>query len=615
MSWVMMQKKDSLLTLDFLNKDTYSTVARHCCGSKYITKIGARLNRQDLEIQHANEVTDLLRPVAYFFAFLYFFLTLAHFLLLQETFKWILCTSALLTTIVSIVIGLNASKISPARHSLIILLLMLIASSNSLLHLWFSQVPEQTTNIFVTIIASGIVLSNRSHWTASILFNWLGWISVNITLEMALAQHFFFAMAMSTLLSWFAHLARKKLVEKQLALELERDLAIQHEQQAKAATEAKSAFLANMSHEIRTPMNGVIGMIELVSRSKLDEEQKDFIATAKRSAESLMIIINDILDFSKIEAGELTIENVDFDLERLFAELIHDLQFQANKKGLKLELLKQYCQQNKVLGDPHRITQVLNNLISNAIKFTQSGNIMVEYALVTIDPLLRLNVVVTDTGIGVSDAALPHLFDSFSQADMSTTKNFGGTGLGLAITKQLCELMGGGVTAQSKLGKGSAFQFSVMLAFPDPKVTQEEVPRISQSSTNFANLRVLLVEDNLINQEVMLAILESLDIKVDVANDGLEALKMLTDSQSAIFDLILMDCQMPNLDGYEATRRIRAGDAGDVFSKIPIAALTANTMNSEREKCLAVGMNEYLTKPIDIEALQLMLAKYQPAGI
>jgi signal transduction histidine kinase/ActR/RegA family two-component response regulator len=429
---------------------------------------------------------------------------------------------------------------------------------------------------------------------------------------MALAQHFFFAMAMSTLLSWFAHLARKKLVEKQLALEQERDLAIQHEREANAATEAKSAFLANMSHEIRTPMNGVIGMIELVSHSKLNEEQKNFIATAKRSAESLMIIINDILDFSKIEAGELTIESVEFDLEQLFAELIHDLQFQANKKALKLELLKRDCQQEKVVGDPHRITQVLNNLLSNAIKFTQSGNIMVEYGLVTFEQHLRLNVVVTDTGIGVSDAALPHLFDAFSQADMSTTRNFGGTGLGLAITKQLCELMGGCITAQSTLGKGSTFQFSVILAFPDLMATQQKMPRVTQSSANVANMRVLLVEDNFINQEVMLAILESLDIKVDVANDGLEALSMLSHPQSATFDLILMDCQMPNMDGYEATRRIRAGDAGDELSKIPIAALTANTMKSEREKCLSAGMNEYLSKPINTEALKLMLAKYQP---
>jgi signal transduction histidine kinase/ActR/RegA family two-component response regulator len=552
---------------------------------------------------------DVLRPVSYFFTFLYFFLALAHFFILQETFKWILISTALLTAIVSVVVGLNAFKITSAVQNRFLLLLLLMGSTNSLLHLWFSQAPEQTTNLFLAIIASGIVLSNRKHWIASTLFNWIGWLTVSITLEMALIQHFFFAMGMSTLLGWFAHRARKKLVDKQVELLRERDLAIQHQQEAMAATEAKSAFLANMSHEIRTPMNGVIGMIELVSRSKLDEEQKDFIATAKRSADSLLIILNDILDFSKIEAGELTIELVEFDLEKFFAELIHDQQFHANRKGLKLELVKEDFQQAKVVGDPYRIAQVMNNLLSNAIKFTESGSITVQYGLQPVDKHLQLSVVMTDTGIGVSDDSMPYLFESFSQADMSTTRNFGGTGLGLAITKQLCELMGGSITAQSKLGEGSVFKFIVNLGFPDPAVPREVEPIDTQTVTSFTNLQVLLVEDNFINQQVMIAVLNELDIKVEVANDGLEALAMLDDQQSTTFDLILMDCQMPNLDGYEATRRIRAGN---VFNKIPIIALTANTMNSEREKCLDAGMNEYLTKPIDTDALKSILAKYQP---
>jgi signal transduction histidine kinase len=490
--------------------------------------------------------------------------------------------------------------------------MLLLASSNSLLHLWFSEAAEQATNIFVTIIASGIVLSNRIHWTSSILFNWIGWSIINISLEITLTQHFFFAMAMSTLLSWFAHLARKNLVEKQLALEQERDLAVLHEKVAKVATESKSLFLANMSHEIRTPMNGVIGMIELVSRSALDNEQKGFIATAKRSAQSLMMIINDILDLSKIEAGQLSIERVEFDLEQFLVDLTHDLQFQANAKQLKLELLTNKVQQSKVMGDPYRIAQIMNNLLSNAIKFTQSGSITIEYDLTVLDERLRLSVVVTDTGIGISDDALPYLFDSFSQADMSTTRSFGGTGLGLSISQYLCDLMGGDIKVQSTLGEGSVFQFSVMLDTVCPIIAKEETPSTDSSIHNFANLRVLLVEDNEINQELMLAILEGLKIRVDVANDGFEALAILTDSPSTKFDLILMDCQMPNMDGYEATRRIRAGYAGEVFSKIPISALTANIMNNERQKCFTVGMNEYLSKPIDINALTLMLAKYQP---
>jgi signal transduction histidine kinase/CheY-like chemotaxis protein len=568
------------------------------------------LNQPSIDKQNTDESMDILRPIAYFLTVLYFLLTFAHFFILQDTFKWILITSALLTAIFCFAIALNASKVASSQQSLIILLMVLLSSSNSLLHEWLSESPEQATNIFVTIIASGIVLSNRIHWTISILFNWLGWFFVNAFLDIALTQHFFFAMAMSTLLSWFAHLARKKLVEKQSSLEQERDLAILHEQVAKKATESKSLFLANMSHEIRTPMNGVIGMIELVSHSKLTNKQKNFIATAKRSAQSLMMIINDVLDLSKIEAGQLAIELVEFDLDQLLVELTHDLQFQATRKGLRLELFKNNVQQTRVLGDPYRITQIMNNLVSNAIKFTQSGSITIEYDLTVLDEHLRLNVAVSDTGIGISDDALPHLFDSFSQADMSTTRVFGGTGLGLAITRHLCELMGGEIKAKSKLDEGSVFQFSVIFATPPPLIIVKKVPSTDESIPNFANLQVLLVEDNEINQEVMLAILEGLGIKVDVANNGLEAIAMLT--QSAKFNLILMDCQMPNMDGYDATRHIRLGDAGEIFSKIPIFALTANIMNNERQRCIAAGMNEYLTKPIDINALKLMLAKYQP---
>ncbi|MBN28177.1 MAG: hybrid sensor histidine kinase/response regulator [Alteromonadaceae bacterium] len=513
----------------------------------------------------------------------------------------------LLTALLNGAVALSTAKIPAKRQSLIILILLLIASANSFLHLWFSEASEHTTNIFVTIIASGIVLSNRAHWTASILFNWVGWITISVWLELALIQHFFFAMAMSTLLSWFAHLARKKLVTKQIELEIERDLAIQHELEAKAATETKSAFLANMSHEIRTPMNGVIGMIELVSQTELNTDQKNYLATAKRSADSLLIIINDILDFSKIEVGELTIEFVEFDLEQFFEELIHDQHFHARKKGLTLALSKGDFHHKHVVGDPYRITQIMNNLLSNAIKFTESGGITVHYDLVTLGDNLQLKVEIKDTGIGVSETALPFLFDSFSQADTSTTRKFGGTGLGLSITKQLCELMNGDISVKSQLNQGSTFSFSVRLK--PPRQTHKMASK-TPVPVSFEGLQVLLVEDNEINQEVMLAILKGLDVNVFIANDGLEALATLSHSQRLKFDLILMDCQMPNLDGYEATRRIRAGEAGEIFSHIPIAALTANVMDSERVKCIEAGMNEYLTKPVEIEALKSVLVKY-----
>ena len=565
------------------------------------------MNQSNVPTRQLDEKNGLLKPVAYFFAVLYCALTLAHYFVLQEPFKWVLCAMTLLTALLNGAVALSTAKIPAKRQSLIILILLIIASANSFLHLWFSEASEHTTNIFVTIIASGIVLSNRAHWTASILFNWVGWITISVWLELALIQHFFFAMAMSTLLSWFSHLARKKLVTKQIELEIERDLAIQHELEAKAATETKSAFLANMSHEIRTPMNGVIGMIELVSQTELNTDQKNYLATAKRSADSLLIIINDILDFSKIEVGELTIEFVEFDLEQFFEELIHDQHFHARKKGLTLALSKGDFHHRHVVGDPYRITQIMNNLLSNAIKFTESGGITVHYDLVTLGDNLQLKVEIKDTGIGVSETALPFLFDSFSQADTSTTRKFGGTGLGLSITKQLCELMNGDISVKSQLNQGSTFSFSVRLKPPRQTHKMASKPPVPVS---FEGLQVLLVEDNEINQEVMLAILKGLDVNVFIANDGLEALATLSHSQRLKFDLILMDCQMPNLDGYEATRRIRAGEAGEIFSHIPIAALTANVMDSERVKCIEAGMNEYLTKPVEIGALKSVLVKY-----
>lgn len=570
------------------------------------------MNQERLEAKQIDSNTSLLRPVAYFLAFLYVVLTVAHLFLLHEPFKWILISAALLTATINTAVGFRANHIEPARKEITLLLLIFLASANSFLHLWLSQAPEQTTNTFVTIIASGIVLSHRALWCSAALFNWIGWIVISNVLQMALIQHFFFAMAMSTLLSWFAHLARKNLVEKQQELERERDIALKHEKEAKAATEAKSAFLANMSHEIRTPMNGVIGMIELVSQTKLEKVQQDYIATAKRSADSLMVIINDILDFSKIEVGELTIELVEFDVEQFFAELVHDQQFHASEKGLKLSLIKEQLQQTKVVGDPYRIRQVINNLLSNAIKFTQSGHIQVRYSLNRSGDDVQLHCAVTDTGIGVSDEALPYLFDSFSQADTSTTRKFGGTGLGLSITKQLCNLMGGDIKVQSQFGEGSTFEFFVKLAFSQCSNTDLEKP---SAAVTFPNAQVLLVEDNFINQEVMLAILQGLAVRVYIANDGLEAIATLRRCQKTRFDLILMDCQMPNLDGYETTKRIRAGEAGDIVKDIPIAALTANVLDSERSKCFESGMNEYLTKPVDFDALKSILYKYQHANL
>ncbi len=552
----------------------------------------------------------LLKPIAFAFFFLYLLLSLSHFFLLSEDFKWTLIALSSLTMIVSFVLMRKAGNISADRQSFWILILLAFGTINSVLHLWLSQLPEQTTNIFLVIIASGIVFSNRAHWAFLIVLNWLGWIVVNLAVDMPMMMHFFFALFMGTMLSWFAHLARRTLVSKQAELLQERDIAVAHEQEAIAANEAKSAFLANMSHEIRTPMNGIIGMIEIISRTNLNDDQKQFIATAKRSADSLLFVINDILDFSKIEAGELRLENVEFEITQFMRDLVQEQKVLADSKGLKLDLVTNNSKQLNVVGDPYRMKQVFNNLLSNAVKFTDRGGVTIKYDVVSIDDTLRFSTEIHDTGIGICGSAIPSLFDSFSQADTSTTRKFGGTGLGLAITKQLCELMGGDIAIESTLGKGSIFKFTIPLK-PAEQTEPGDSDEHPEALQPLMNLSVLLVEDNDINQEVMLAILENMGVNVGVANDGLEAIDILEASDSTHYDLIFMDCQMPNLDGYETTRRIRAGHTGEALRQIPIVALTANAMDSEKQKCFDAGMNDYLTKPIDIESLKNTLALYQ----
>ena len=560
-----------------------------------------------------------LRPVAMAFFFLFLALSFSHFLLLTEQFKWVLVTSASITTVVSFTLMLRAQYLSRAWQRIGIVSILLLGTMNSLLHLWLSQSPEQTTNLFLVIIASGIVLSDRLHWVLLVLLNWAGWLIINAVVEMSMMTHFFFALGMSTLLSWFAHLARRKLVSKQVELLQERDIAIAHEHEAIKANEAKSAFLANMSHEIRTPMNGIIGMIEMISRTPLNDRQEEFVATAQRSADSLMFIINDILDFSKIEAGELAIENVEFDLNQFINNVVQEQTFQAQEKGLWLTSKAVGESYTKVVGDPYRLKQIFNNLLSNAIKFTENGGINVSYNVKNEGDALVLSVEIRDTGIGISKSSISGIFDSFSQADMSTTRKFGGTGLGLAITKQLCELMGGEISVASILGQGSTFRFRVKLASPSPgeettcKETSSEKPtsvtHIETQPSRF-KLNVLLAEDNAINQQVMLAMLTNLGVDVDVANDGVEAIDNLIKPKAKHYDLIFMDCQMPNLDGYETTRRIREGHAGDENKNIPIVAITAHAMDSEKQKCLDSGMDEYLTKPIDLLSLKALLAMY-----
>jgi len=391
---------------------------------------------------------------------------------------------------------------------------------------------------------------------------------------------------------------------------------------AEVANIAKSDFLANMSHEIRTPMNAVLGMLTLLAKSELTESQMEKINVAKSSADSLLIIINDILDFSKNEAGKLTVESVDFDLCKLLGDFAEMMALKAQDKGLAIILDVIGVEPAMVSGDPNRILQILTNLVGNAIKFTSTGEVVICASLDVVDgqPLV-LHCSVQDTGIGIPSDKQEGLFDMFSQVDGSVTRQYGGTGLGLTIAKQLCELMGGSIKVSSVPGSGSCFDFSIslkqssLLVNQMPKVDSHgEALALNQPTNNWpTNARLLVVEDDEANQDVMSLLLEDIGLPADVVANGKEAVRRLIMAvEDAPYTLVLMDCQMPVMDGYTATQHIRNGSATDYYRTIPIIALTAHAMNGDKDKCLDAGMSDYLAKPIQFDVLESMLRKWIP---
>jgi len=403
-------------------------------------------------------------------------------------------------------------------------------------------------------------------------------------------------------------------LNEELADEIEQRKRVEKElksakEVAEAASKTKSEFLANMSHEIRTPMNGILGTLQLLQGSELTESQGEYVGIAYSSGEALLSLLNDILDFSKIEAGKLELEYIPFNLVSLVRELTVLLSQRASER--KVVLLSDLDEEIPpvIKGDSVRIRQILANLLTNAIKFTENGNVTIKASVLEkTKKVARLKIEVIDSGIGISEEAQRKLFNSFTQADGSTTRKYGGTGLGLAIVRQLVTLMRGRLGVNSEEGKGACFWIEISFEIPDEEIVPSQAEKQTVELADVLEGHVLLVEDNPINQMIAKKMLEKIGLSYELVVNGEEAVARI--KQPHEFNAVLMDCQMPVMDGYEATHAIRDLEQENTLERMPVIAMTANAMEGDKDKCIRAGMDDYVAKPVKQDALKQVLSTW-----
>mgnify|MGYP000067749805 FL=1 len=488
---------------------------------------------------------------------------------------------------------------------------------------FFAMIVFSTSQAFFLLYLMKMLFKKKKHMYLSQPFILLSifvlyalhWLTYPIALNYPvwLTYGYLFGNVMNLIIYlYFAYLVLERFQFRMLKAETS---ALELLAEAKKANITKSEFLANMSHEIRTPINGVMGMLELLQQEDLEAEHKEKVTIAFTSSKILLDVVNEVLDYSKIEAGKLTIENVEFDLLKLLNEIYHTVENLAKNKGLGLKLDTSAISNQHVKSDPLRIKQILLNLIGNAVKFTEQGQIIIKAQQVRKQNTDYLVCSIIDTGVGISEDKLASVFESFQQADSSTTRNFGGSGLGLSISKQLSHLLNGNITVESRLHHGSTFTVSIPVEFLSQSISKTEELISVQLPVWQDNIKILLVEDNRINQVVAIQLLKSFNLSCDVADNGAIAIAKLKLSLKIDnpYTCILMDCQMPTLDGYEATKRIRSGECGGLYKKVPIIAMTANAMTGDREKCIATGMNDFIAKPIEKNVMLSVLKKWLAA--